>query len=421
VPLPIPRLWIPGLAFLLAAPSGCEPLPRDALVVATSWPASERRWIETDFAEWLHEHPQPDAHGPIRLGWLILSPGDDLERLAARRDAPDVLLGGPARVLERLLEAKRLARSARAGSPEWLVVREARIRLAWGNGDGSEAADSARSRQVAFDDPRRDPVSLARAEAQLEPGHFREGYARLVRAARDRLRIGHAPGPATAAVGRGEADRVPDEALPDPADPETSSIPWVEGVAILAGARHPDLAASFLEFLAATGRAQPAPASPLPSSPDDLDLLADLLGATLVDAQDELREAWSALERTGLPPNQLRWMTEPPPWPPASIEKILSRQDEPAMAMVETLAAQLATDPSVRSWLVRNWLSPARPIDRSVFQELTRAVDGRLIREPRFREWLRAEWTAWARQRYRRVTRAVGAPDHPAETRQGTG
>ena len=100
-------------------------------------------------------------------------------------------------------------------------------------------------------------------------------------------------------------------------------------------------------------------------------------------------------------------MTEPPPWPPASIAKILDRQGEPAMTMVETLARQLATDASVRAWLVRSWLSPPRPIDQHVLEELTRTADGRLIHEPRFREWLRAEWTAWARQRYRRVLRVV--------------
>ena len=138
-------------------------------------------------------------------------------------------------------------------------------------------------------------------------------------------------------------------------------------------------------------------------------MLAELLGATLVDARDELWAAWEALERAGLPPTQLRWMTEPPPWPPASIAKILSGQGERAMSMVETLAGQLAPEPSARAWLISSWLSPPRPIDREVLEALTHAAEGRLLREPRFREWLRAEWTAWARQRYRRVLRIVEA------------
>jgi hypothetical protein len=102
-------------------------------------------------------------------------------------------------------------------------------------------------------------------------------------------------------------------------------------------------------------------------------LIADLLGATLVDARDELRAAWSALEAAGAPPNPPRWTTEPPTWPPASVAKLLARRDETAMAMVETLAGQLATNPSVRSWLVRSWLSPAPPIGRSVLRERTRS------------------------------------------------
>ncbi len=188
------------------------------------------------------------------------------------------------------------------------------------------------------------------------------------------------------------------------------AIPWIEGVAILYEGVHQQQASTFLDFLANTGRAAPPPAR-REYAADYRDLLADLLGATLVDAQDEVWDAWSALERNGYPPTRLRWMTEPPPWPPASIAGILDRQDESAMTMLETLAGQIATDPAVRTWLVRSWLSPPRPLDGEVLEELTRAAEGRLIREPRFREWLRAEWTAWARQRYRRVSRtADGAP-----------
>ena len=174
-------------------------------------------------------------------------------------------------------------------------------------------------------------------------------------------------------------------------------MPWVEGVAILADGRHRDHATSFLRFLHETGRARSdrTRRDPARLDDDELGLLADLLGATLVDAGDELSSAWSALGQAGFPPDQLRWMTEPPPWPPASIAKILTRQGEQAMSMVETLAGQLATDPPARSWLIRSWLSPPRPIDRELLEALTRAADGRLFREPRFRAWLRAEWTAW--------------------------
>ena len=97
-------------------------------------------------------------------------------------------------------------------------------------------------------------------------------------------------------------------------------------------------------------------------------------------------------------------MTEPPPWPPASVAKLLKRGEEGA-ALLETLTAEIAPEADVRNWLLRSWLAPPRHVDGRLLAELAGAVDGRLAREPRFRAWLRGEWTAWARQRYRRVAR----------------
>jgi hypothetical protein len=408
VPVPISRRLILGASCLAALLSGCERPVGDPLIVATSWPATERRRLESEFAGWLADHPDSSSPIPIRLDWLILSPGDDLAPLADRREPPDVVLGGSVPQLERLARTNRLAPPSTAGSSAWAVVRRAVIRVVATRGVPAPADD----RGVAFDDPRGDPLSLAWAEAQLAGPSFREGYARLVRAAGDRRRIGRRPGSAAAAVERGAADRAP--AVDDATDAarDAEAIPWLEGVAILADGRHPDRARRFLRFLAETGRAAPPPTSPHPFSPDARELLAELLGATLVDAQDELWSAGAAVDRPGSPGGAARWMTEPPPWPPASIAKILTREGESAMAMVETLAGQVATDPTARSWLIQSWLSPPRPLDRELLEELARAADGRLVRERRFREWLRAEWTAWARQRYRRVSRAAGRLSH---------
>jgi hypothetical protein len=143
--------------------------------------------------------------------------------------------------------------------------------------------------------------------------------------------------------------------------------------------------------------------------PDVASLLADLLGATLVDAQDELWAAWGALQRAGNPAAAQRRLTDPPAWPPASIEKYLRREGENAMSLIETLAAELAPDAVVRGWLLRSWLAASRPVDDALLSELAHAADGRLVHEPRFRAWLRAEWTASARQRYRRVARLAAA------------
>ena len=60
-------------------------------------------------------------------------------------------------------------------------------------------------------------------------------------------------------------------------------------------------------------------------------LVADLVGATLVDAQDELWTAWRALEGLSDRERALAWLLEPPPWPPASVSKYLGRDGERAI------------------------------------------------------------------------------------------
>jgi hypothetical protein len=137
--------------------------------------------------------------------------------------------------------------------------------------------------------------------------------------------------------------------------------------------------------------------------------VADLLGATLVDAQDELWTAWRALEGVADRERALAWLVEPPPWPPASVSRYLGQGGERAMALIETLSVEVAPTAAARAWLKRSWLSPARLVDQVFLAELSQAAEGKLCREPRFRAWLRLEWTAWARQRYRRVARWAGS------------
>ena len=255
-------------------------------------------------------------------------------------------------------------------------------------------------------------MALAWAKGQLGAATWAEGYARLVRHAGNPRRIGWQAGAALAAVERGTATMTP-AIVPRGAGwspsllflPSADAPEWVEGVAIVSGGSHRALAQEFLRFLAERGQADPPPAG----SGSDLDadaLLADLLGATLVDAQDELWAAWAQLERAGWPERAERWMTQPPPWPPASVEELLARDRQSPLR--ETLLDQLAPDAEVRGWLQRSWLWPRRLIDGAFLEELAGAADGRLVREPRFRAWLRSEWTAWASQRYRRVARLAG-------------
>ena len=114
-----------------------------------------------------------------------------------------------------------------------------------------------------------------------------------------------------------------------------------EGVAILRSADIKTWLKRFCDSWPKRSGSQPMPAEPTNETDPDVEtLVADLLGATLVDAQDELWAAWAALERAGYPATALKWMTEPPPWPPASVAKILDRPGEEAMTLIETLAAR---------------------------------------------------------------------------------
>jgi hypothetical protein len=425
-----------ALAGALLSAAGCAVRPADRLVVATSWPAADRRRIEAELARWLGSSGGPSGLGSIRLDWLILDPGDDPARVAQRHNPPDVLLGGPAASFDRLARGRGLAPLPLDGAPAWAVARRGSVEIIGGGALrprpdpppdgrapshlGGAAPSGPDAPGVALDDPRNDPISLAWAKGLLGVGPFRRGYSRLVHEAGHSRRIGRTSGSARAALRRGEARSalavVPQPPVPDgeaARETGTASAPWIEGVAIPRDCRHPEPARAFLRFLAASGRAgAPQGLIAIPAEADAL--LADLLGATLVDAQDELWAAWSALERSSYPEEALRWMTEPPPWPPASVAALLGRQGERAVALPETLANQLATEPAVRAWLVRSWLAPPRPIDGALLEELAAAAEGRLVREPRVRDWLRAEWTAWARQRYRRVAR-LAASRRPAD------
>jgi hypothetical protein len=373
----VPVSWagLLALGVFMSAATGCGASAQPGLVVATSWPLDERVRLQSEFQHWLISPRRDPGHEPVSLEWLVLGPGEDMAPMARRRKPPDVLLGAGAATLEQLSRQELLLTVDDRGSPCWCVTRRA-------------ASDLAE-----LGDPRRDTLSLEWAMRQLEPGRWREGYARLVDVAGHETRIGR-----YAELERGNR----------PEDNSPILSPSPELAAILSSARDPVIAREFLRFLIETRQAGFAPGADVAehaADPDSQSLVADLLGATLVDAQDELWAAWDALERAGTPELARKRLTEPPAWPPASVEKYLKREGKNAMSLVETLAGELSPLPAVRAWLIRSWLSPPRLVDETLLAEMAHAADGRLIHELRFRTWLRAEWTASARQRYRRVAK----------------
>jgi hypothetical protein len=377
------------LGVVIGAATGCGRSTEPSVLVATNWPLDERVRIQSEFQQWMMSSRPDPGHAPIKLEWLVLAPCEDMAPLALRRSPPDVLLGARAASLEQFSREERLIAVTATDSVRWCITRR----------PGIQPAERG--------DPRRDTLALAWALRQLEPGRWREGYARLVDIAGHGSRIGWHAG-----VERGNRAAGSLVTLVD--------SPWPEGAGILSSARDPAPAREFLRFLIETRQADLASSTGVTdhaADPDTEPLVADLLGATLVDAQDELWTAWDALERAGAPEPARTRLTEPPAWPPASVEKYLKREGENAMSLIETLAGELSPRPAVRSWLIRSWLSPPRLVDAALLAEMAHAAEGRLIHEPRFRSWLRAEWTASARQRYRRVAKLANTTQPRSDTR----
>jgi hypothetical protein len=393
-----------GLASRLVEPISGTEIGGPVLRVATSWARSDREEIECELRD------RAERAKSIRLIWIELPEGIPLSRLSDHLPPVDVFLGGPLAEYERLARAGTLQPLEEDAPSRWRVARRSMIDRGSPLGQGAE--------RPALDDPRVSPVTLAWAAGVLGNANWQDGYAALVRDFGHSLhRPGWVAGGALASSMREPgwsplASRGPGTSRD--VGPDSRSIVYEEGVGIVRGTRHEAAARRFLEYLASRPLI-PGGSSERTIDPDATDLLADLLGATLVDAQDELRAAWKLLDRgdSSVSAQAVRWLSEPPPWPPASVEKLQNRGGDRAIAMVHDLAGQIAPDPALRFWLIQSWLKPRRLFDRALLAELSRAEDGRLVREPRFRAWLRGEWTAWARQRYRRVARRVASGGTP--------
>ena len=392
--------------------SGCSRGIEDAqaLRVASPWPDSVREELEREFAAWLRDHGEAD-HPPIF--WITVPEGEPLDRFLRRSTRlPDVFLGGPVDDYARLAAEGRLEGLGNATPrPYWREMDQSGVGL---------ARKAARDPRPALGDPRVDPLTRAWCLGELQRGDWPASYAMLVdHYGRSAVAAGWRSGSARAAFDQGRVDEAILEFDPDAEDNAEieimgEPIPYVEGAAVRAGSPRTPMARELLGFLGEQRNAKAGPATEgrIAIRADARDLATDLLGATLVDAQDELRIAGAAVRKAGSPKWAVELLTTVPPWPPASVQKLLAKDGESGLELLDTLIVQIAPEAGSRVWLAQSWLKAAKPIDDAILYEIARVEGGRLAREPRFRAWLRAEWTQWARQRYRWVSRlaASGAP-----------
>ena len=101
---------------------GCARVGGDDLVIATTWTEPERAALEAGFRRWAAGKDEAGG-ASVRIGWVILSPGDDLARVARRRWPVDLVLGGPASCFRRMEREGRLVPAEVEGRPAWLRRR----------------------------------------------------------------------------------------------------------------------------------------------------------------------------------------------------------------------------------------------------------------------------------------------------------
>lgn len=306
--------------------------------------------------------------GLVPVRWVVAGAGDDLAALARGRRA-DVILGGPAWAHALWAEGNSVARDA-GEVPIRSAIGGRRVQLDDNRGWG---------------DPRIDPLLAGWALRELgEAGGWGERFPQLA------LRVASAP-----------------EAL-EPARLEAAegvAADWIDGASATAWARQPGEARRFVEAVGdgTSGGFDPAEGRTAL-------IAADLLGALLTDAGDELREAWPRLARELGEEEAAKRLGGLPTWPPESVRAVARAHPDDAESWLGTLAESMTDDDPAATWLISQWMGNPRPVDLAVVREIAGAVGGRLVAEPRFRSWLRGEWAAWARMRYRLGSSVPGEP-----------
>lgn len=387
------------LALVALGSGGCSRVGRvETLVVATSLDRAACDRVTAAY----HRSLETKGEIPLALRFVTSAPGVEPPEMLERGWSTDVLLGGSAAGYERASDHDDLLTIAPNERRPWRVV---------GRDSVGEVASTGRSdRNVPelplLDDPRRSAVSFASADAVLRSRGWGAGYRELMQSAGRPGPLGVDQGDAVAKVVAGKTSSAAalssassNQLRFTPTDPTTL---WFDGVAVSKHSPRASAARRFVESLVEQGIATEPPR--IKDEPER-GLIADLLGAVLVEAQPELAEAFHAVSAASQTDKSkaTAWLEEPPPWPPASIQKLKASADGPAL--VESLAEQAVPDLAARVWLVESWEQAPRTVDRELLHEIATAAGGKLAAEPRFRAWLASEWSAWARQRFRRIAR----------------
>ena len=320
----------------------------------------------------------------------------------------DVLLGGPLTEYVRLARAGKLEPLEAEG--ETVLVRRAAVgdRLSDGLSPGHGPSDRASTIPASV------PSTLTWAAGQLRQGSWQDGYASLVQLFSAMSFIDPAGGrigpggrePWRGRAGRSGLPRLPRSPKDRPSIP--ADRPLEEGAAILRGTRHAGSARGVSSGSWPIDRGA-SRAGKVPTRPRRERPAGRPAGCHAGRCPGGALCAWDVLDREAPPASAQApaWLTEPPPWPPASVAKLQTAGGDRRWRWSRTLPARSRPIPSRGSGWCRAGCGPRRLIDESLLTELAQAAGGRLVREPRFRAWLRGEWTAWARQRYRRVARLV--------------
>ncbi len=414
-----------------------RPSNPDTLVVATTWPRPICDRLVDQI--WSNAQPQERMLWPDPpIEWLTISANEDLVRLIKRRPRIDFVFGGPLDAYQRL-ERNGVLQPWNEQSPipvHSLMVRQLGLATGkpldptriWETWDQPQSVGKA-----VLSDPRTSPLTSSFVNGYLSLNHWNTRWSSLVRVfANARTILWHrGNGPGTS-IGASTHPRDPSfgiatdfEQHPSLLDSQLQFVPllddkdrplrWIEGLARTGRVTRNGLVEATQDLLMQRFAIQ-AQIDPESSTMLDVNVLIDdLVGATLVDANEELRRTWRRLIAVGRPQDWESWMTGPPPWPPASVLRYRrdSVNGEPNRTLETNLLRLIAPDPSLRHDLERSWQREARPIGRAILNELVQMGGGQMMREPRLRNWLRAEWTAWARQRYRRIAERCGREPAP--------